>query len=73
MLFAHTFFILFDSVIFVNVFCFCLNFHLIYFIYFSLRILTGRKQSNKSPALTKSTNKGIWVVVTANQLFIRGS
>ena len=29
--------------------------------------------SNKTPALTKSTNMGIWVVRTTNQLFIRGS
>ena len=29
--------------------------------------------SNESPALTKSTNMGIWVVSTTNQLFIRGS
>ena len=29
--------------------------------------------SNKTPALTKSMNMGIWVVGTTNQLFIRGS
>ena len=29
--------------------------------------------SNKTPALAKSTNMGIWVVGTTNQLFIRGS
>ena len=29
--------------------------------------------SNKTPALTKSTNMGIWVVGTTNQLFTRGS
>ena len=29
--------------------------------------------SNKTPALTKSTNMGVWVVGTTNQLFIRGS
>ena len=29
--------------------------------------------SNKTPALTKGTNMGIWVVCTSNQLFIRGS
>ena len=29
--------------------------------------------SNKTPALTKSTNMGIWVVGITNQLFIRGS
>ena len=28
---------------------------------------------NETPALTKSTNMGIWVVGTTNQLFIRGS
>ena len=28
--------------------------------------------SNKTTALTKSTNMGIWVVRTSNQLFIRG-
>ena len=36
---------------------------------------THRKKapSNKTPALTKSTNMGILVVGTSNQLFIRGS
>ena len=29
--------------------------------------------SNKTPALTKSTNMRIWVVVTLNQVYIRGS
>ena len=29
--------------------------------------------SNKTPALTKSTNMDIWVVSKTNQLFIRGS
>ena len=29
--------------------------------------------SNKTPALTKSTNIDIWVVGTSNQLFIRDS
>ena len=29
--------------------------------------------SNKTLALTKSTNMGIWVVVVSNQVFIRGS
>ena len=29
--------------------------------------------SDKTPALTESTNMGIWVVGTTNQLFIRGS
>ena len=28
---------------------------------------------NETPALTKSTNMGIWIVGTTNQLFIRGS
>ena len=28
--------------------------------------------SNKTPALRKSTNMGIWAVGTLNQLFIRG-
>ena len=28
---------------------------------------------NKTAELTKSTNMGIWVVGTSNQLFIRGS
>ena len=36
-----------------------------------LRILTA--PSNKTPALTKSTNMDIWVVGTTNQLVIRGS
>ena len=30
-------------------------------------------QSNKTPALIKSTNIGVWDVGTLNQLFIRGS
>ena len=36
---------------------------------------THREQvpSNKTPALTKSSNMGILVFVTLNQLFIRGS
>ena len=29
--------------------------------------------SNKTPALRKSTNTGVWAVGTLNQLFIRGS
>ena len=29
--------------------------------------------SSKTPALTKSTNIGIWVVGKSNQVFIRGS
>ena len=29
--------------------------------------------SNKTPALRKSTNMGVWAVGTSNQLFIRGS
>ena len=29
--------------------------------------------SNETPAFTKRTNMGIWVVGTSNQLFIRGS
>ena len=29
--------------------------------------------SNETQALTKSTNKGIWVVSTSNHFFIRGS
>ena len=29
--------------------------------------------SNKTPALTKSTNMGVWAVGTLNQLFIRSS
>ena len=28
---------------------------------------------NKTPPLTKSTNMGIWVVGTSNQLVVRGS
>ena len=34
---------------------------------------TEKAPSNKTPALTKSTNIGIWIVSTSNQLFIRGS
>ena len=33
----------------------------------------GKAPSNKTPALWKSTNMGVWVVGTLNQLFIRGS
>ena len=29
--------------------------------------------SNTTPALRKSTNMGVWVVCTLNQLLIRGS
>ena len=29
--------------------------------------------SNKTPALTKTANMGIWIVGTTNQLFKRGS
>ena len=29
--------------------------------------------SNKTPALRKSTNMGVWAVSTLSQLFIRGS
>ena len=32
-----------------------------------------KAQSNETPPLAKSTNLGIWVVVTTNQLFIKGS
>ena len=32
-----------------------------------------KAQSNKTPALKKSTNIDIWVVGTSNQLLIRGS
>ena len=28
---------------------------------------------NKTPTLSKSTNMGIWIVATSNQLFILGS
>ena len=36
---------------------------------------THRKKGppNKTPALRKSTNMGVWAVGTLNQLFIRGS
>ena len=35
-----------------------------------LRIFTWEKEpSNKTPALTKSKNKDIWVIGTSNQLF----
>ena len=36
---------------------------------------THRKNapSNKTPALRKNTNMGVWAVGTLNQLFIRGS
>ena len=37
----------------------------------NLRILTA--PSNKTPAIRKSTNMGVWAVGTLNQLFIRGS
>ena len=38
-----------------------------------LRILKEKTTSNKTPAVTKSTNLEIWVVSTSNQFFIRGS
>ena len=31
-----------------------------------------KARSNKTPALRKSTNMGVWAVGTLNQLFIRG-
>ena len=37
------------------------------------REYTHREKANKTPALTKSRNTGIYVVDTLNQLFIRGS
>ena len=44
---------------------------------FSLRIVKDshreKAPSNKTPALTKKMNMGIWVVGTSNQLSIRGS
>ena len=37
------------------------------FVYLLLKILAGKKApSNKTPALTKSENMGIWVVGTSN-------
>ena len=33
----------------------------------------AKARSIKTPALTKSTNMGIWFVGTSNQLFLRGS
>ena len=49
-----------------------------YFFFGSSKAITrkGKRekaQSNKSPALRKSTNKGVWTVGTLNQLFIKGS
>ena len=35
--------------------------------------LREKAPSNQTPALTKSTNMGIWVVGTTNQLFKGGS
>ena len=32
-----------------------------------------KKPSNKTPALRKITNMGVWAVCTLNQLFIGGS
>ena len=32
-----------------------------------------KAMSNKTPALTKSTNMDIWAVGTSNQLFMKGS
>ena len=34
---------------------------------------TEKVPSSKTPALTKSSNMGVWVVDTSNQLFMRGS
>ena len=34
---------------------------------------TEKAPSNKTEALTKSTNMGIWEVCISNQLFLRGS
>ena len=38
-----------------------------------LRILKEKAQSNKTPVFTRSTNMGILVLDTSNQLFIAGS
>ena len=35
--------------------------------------LREKAASNKTSAVRKRTNMGIWAVVTLNQLFIRGS
>ena len=45
------------------------KFHDIYFLKDTHR---EKAPSNKTPALTKSTNMGIWVVGTTNQLCIAG-
>ena len=42
-------------------------------LYKSKDIHKGKVQSNKTPALAKSTNMGVWAVVTLNQLFTSGS
>ena len=39
----------------------------------SLKILTGKSNVKKTPALTNSANIDIWIVDTSNELFIRGS
>ena len=47
-----------------------------FFCYFLAGIKDTRREkapSNKTSALTKSTNIDIWVVGTSNELFIRGS
>ena len=45
-----------------------------FFNSFGLRDTYSEKApSNKTQVLTKSMNLSIWVVVTLNQLFIRGS
>ena len=45
----------------------------IYFLFDVTDIHREKAPSNKTPALRKSTNMGIWAVGTLNQLFIRGS
>ena len=47
-----------------------------YGVYLKERVKDTHREkapSNKTLALTKSTNMDIWVVGTSNQLFIRGS
>ena len=40
---------------------------------FKIKNDTEKALSNKTPALSKSTNMGIWVVGRTNQLFVRRS
>ena len=46
---------------------------MIFTFYFFKDTHKEKAPSNKTPALRKSMNMGVWAIGTLNQLFIRGS